>query len=683
MADLIDETTLREFVEEVREHIVVLNRDFLELEDKGAHASADLVNEAFRAIHTIKGLSGMLGLTTVNELAHRMEDALSTVRQGNARVEGTLSQALFDALDLLGEMINTAARGTMPQQDTSKIIARLGDALSATEAASEEAVASAPGGERWSKYTRRGLSIIEATLKLAKDTSQNRRELLGTLEGLHGLGEVLSIDPEDAEKKLRARKKMKSFKMTVHLATRLTLEDLSFDLNVGASDIKEIAAPRVASDSPEESDAPKTEAAASSGPAAAEEVSGAIRVDAAKLDRVLALVGELVILRSRYHHVASQALGFVARTESSSRGVMALQSELNEVESTMSRTLGELQDAVMKARLVPIGTAFGRLRRTARDVAAKKNRQVRFETTGGEIELDKKVIDQISAPLTHLVRNSVDHGIEEPSARAAAGKPKEGRVMIAVRQEGDRVIIEVRDDGKGLDRSRIIGKAVQRGLLGAEEARDVTETDLADIICSPGFSTAAEVTDVSGRGVGMDVVKETVSGLKGSFDITSVSGAGSAFRISLPLTMAIMDALLVSVSGETYAIAVSSVREIQEKEGASIHAAGGTEFIQTIEKAIPLVRLTSALNAPSKNARQSNETIVVVDSHEGQVGLIVDEVLGQQEIVVKSLSRRFESVSVVSGGSVLGDGSVCLILDVPSLVAAYGQNTAGDLGAAE
>ena len=681
MADSIDDTTLREFVEEVREHIVVLNRDFLELEEKGADAPAELVNEAFRAIHTIKGLSGMLGLTSVNELAHRMEDALSTVRQGNARVEGKLSQALFDALDLLGEMINTAARGQMPSQDTSRILARLADALTSGGGAATDQTAA---GDAWSRYTRRGLGVLQVTLKLERDSSQNRRELLAALEGLHGLGEVLSIAPESAEKRLRARKKIRSLKMTVTLATRLTADDLAFDLNIGSANVVEIAAPQQVAASPGAgADEAPRDAAQPAGTAAAEDVSGAIRVDAGKLDRVLALVGELVILRSRYHHVASQALGQIARSDALSRGVMVLQSELNEVESTMSRTLGELQDAVMKARLVPIGTAFGRLRRTARDVAAKQNKEVRFETSGGETELDKKVIDQISSPLTHLVRNSVDHGIEEPAARAAAGKPKEGCIMIGVRQEGDRVIIEVRDDGRGLDRARIIAKAVQRGLLAPEKAKGLTETGLADIVCSPGFSTAAEVTDVSGRGVGMDVVKETVSALKGSFDITSIAGAGSAFRITLPLTMAIMDALLVSVADETYAIAVASVREIQELEGAPVHKAGGREFVQAMGGAIPLVRMTTALEVPGTRAARADQNIVIVDSHEGRIGLVVDGVIGQQEIVVKSLSRRFETVKEVSGGSVLGDGSVCLIIDVPSLVAAYGQDAAGNLGAAE
>jgi two-component system chemotaxis sensor kinase CheA len=352
---------------------------------------------------------------------------------------------------------------------------------------------------------------------------------------------------------------------------------------------------------------------------------------------------------------------------------MGLQSELNEIESAMTRTLTELQDAVMNSRLVPLGSVFGRLRRTVRDVASRNGKQICFQSTGGETELDKKVIDQIADPLLHLVRNSVDHGIESSAERAACGKPAEGVVSLGVRQEGDRVVIEVRDDGRGLDRDRILRKAVERGIMSPEKAIAMTDPEIHALICAPGFSTAGEVTDVSGRGVGMDVVNQAVADLKGTLQIESRQGAGSVFRIKLPLTMAIMDALLVAVGGETYAVAVGSVKEIVELTDGAIHSAGGREFFQGSERVVPVVRLGAALGVTEFGSRES-QTTVVVDSGEGQVGLTVDHVIGQREIVVKSLSRRFEHVAEISGGSVLGDGSVCLILDVPSLVARFAQD---------
>jgi two-component system chemotaxis sensor kinase CheA len=401
----------------------------------------------------------------------------------------------------------------------------------------------------------------------------------------------------------------------------------------------------------------------------------AIRVDVEKLDRLLTLVGELVISRSRYHHLASRAISDLGRADVASRDVIALQSELNEVESSMSRTLSELQDAVMKARLVPLGTVFGRFRRAIRDITAKGGKLARFETDGGETELDKKVIDAIGDPLMHLVRNAVDHGIEPPAERRAAGKPEEGRVTLSASQEGDKVVIEVADDGRGVDRAAVTAKAVERGLVPAEKAASISDHELLELMTAPGLSTSRKVTDVSGRGVGMDVVREALANLKGTLDHRTTPGGGTTFRIRLPLTMAIVDSLLVGVGGETYAIAVRSVKEILAIDEADVHRIGERECFRANGRVLPVVRLGTALGARMEPGAGSALTAVVVDSGGDEVGLIVGRVIGQQEIVIKALSRRFENVEDISGGSVLGDGSVCLIIDVPSLVAKAAKAT--------
>ncbi len=682
MAELLDKESLRDFVDESREHIVALNRDLLELEERGANADPELINSVFRAIHTVKGLSGMLGLASINELSHGMEDVLSSVRQGEVIVGGAFAEALFESLDLLNEMIEATARGDTAERDIDGALDRL------TAAVEEAKKPEGPeGGEPASgrhapadsgdltSYTARGMLVFRVGLSLKRDFRSRKKDMLTGIKALERTGDILSVTPEDIEKTLRSRKKLTKLQAKLVLATPLTEDMLRAELGIETLEIEELARPATVQEDPLKptTDEEKTDRKALKGPAGAPAagVAQAIRVDVEKLDNILALVGELVIVRSRYNHVAGQALREVSSALGASREVMSLQSELNEVESSMSRTLNELQDAVMKARLVPLDSVLGKFRRAVRDLALRAGKRVRFESAGGETELDKKVIDQIGDPLMHLIRNAVDHGIEPTDERKRRGKPAEGAVTLSARQEGDRIVLEVTDDGRGLDRERIVEKAIERGMLTPEKANEATDREIQEIISAPGFSTSREVTAVSGRGVGMDVVHQVLADLKGTLEVESSFGEGTTFRIRLPLTMAIVDALLVSVGNESYAIAVSSVREILEVESGSIHRVGTRECFDTSGRVVPLLRLTSALGEGadhSPSGRNGTQTTVIVDAGEEEVGLAVDRVIGQQEIVIKALSRRFENVVEISGGSVLGDGSVCLILDVPSLV---------------
>jgi two-component system chemotaxis sensor kinase CheA len=666
-------------VDESREHIVALNRDLLELEERGRDASPDIVNSVFRAIHTIKGLSGMLGLATINELAHNMEDALSNVREGEVTVSDSLAEALFESLDLLNEMVEAAARGDLAERPIDTAVGNLAAAMQkATKAAGvvEDDRSASTSADNFAAHTARGLTVVRVRLSLKRDFKSRRKDMLAALECLDGAGEVLSIAPKGTERKLRGRAKVARLEAEVILATVLSEELLLKELGTGTVVVQELARPDAAPAVGGKADMP---AAKSGGASRPEGMTQAIRVGVEKLDNILALVGELVIVRSRYSHVAGQALREVADALGASRSVTSLQSELNEVESSMGRTLNELQDAVMKARLVPLGSVFGKFRRAVRDIASHVGKQVRFESFGGETELDKKVIDKIGDPLMHLVRNAVDHGIELPDERARRGKPAEGVVRLSAHQEGDRVLIEVADNGGGLDRDTIVEKALELGMLTPESAVEATDADLQELISAPGFSTSREVTAVSGRGVGMDVVRSTLADLKGVLEVDSSLGTGTTFRIRLPLTMAIVDALLVSVGEESYAVAVSSVKEILEVDSESIHRVGTRECFDTDSRVVPLIRLSSALgetNGRLKTESAAKQTTVIVDVGDEEVGLAVDRVIGQQEIVIKALSRRFENVVEISGGSVLGDGSVCLILDVPSLVSKAKQEFA-------
>lgn len=697
MIDLLDETSLREFVEEAREHVVALNRDLLELEERGANADPELVNSVFRAIHSVKGLSGMLGFNSINKLSHDMEDALSAVRQGEVIISGVLAEALFESLDLLSEMIEAAARGDTAERDVDSVAAKLSAAVEqagkpegseAGEPASGRHAQEDPGD--FTSYTARGMLVFRVGLSLKRDFTSNKKKMLDVVEAIGRAGEIVSVRPKDVEKRLHSRKKLRNLKADLVVATTLSEDMLRAELGAGTPEIEELARPATVQEEPvrptTDQEKKKTDRQASKGPPGAPAVgtAQAIRVDVEKLDNILALVGELVIVRSRYNHVAGQALREVADARGASRQVMSLQSELNEVESSMSRTLNELQDAVMKARLVPLGLVFGKFRRAVRDLALRAGKRVRFESYGDETELDKKVIDQIGDPLMHLVRNAVDHGIEPPDERKRRGKAVEGTVTLSSRQEGDRVVIEVSDDGRGLDRQRIVEKALELGMLTQERATEITDREIQDLISAPGFSTSRKVTTVSGRGVGMDVVHSVLADLKGTLEIESSFGEGTTFRIRLPLTMAIVDALLVSVGNESYAIAVSSVREILEIDESAIHRVGAGECFDTGRRVVPLLRLTRSLGqgaAPSRSGRNGTQITVIVDSGDEEVGLAVDHVIGQQEIVIKALSKRFENVVEISGGSVLGDGSICLILDVPSLVAKAKEGPVESLGA--
>ncbi len=402
--------------------------------------------------------------------------------------------------------------------------------------------------------------------------------------------------------------------------------------------------------------------------------SQTIRVDIERMDMLLNLVGELVINRTRISDIAA-TLGRELGGDDRVQTVLAtLARDLTESSALLARTTGEIQESIMKVRMVPIGQVFDRFPRMVRDLAKARGKEIQLEIAGAETDLDKTIVDEVGEPLMHLVRNCVDHGIEPPEVREARGKPRHGTLKLNAYHEGNQVIIEISDDGGGIDIARVRAKAVRLGLIA--ESDRLSDREIIELIFTPGFSTADQVTDVSGRGVGMDVVKKNILRLKGVFDVDSQAGAGTTFTMKLPLTLAIIQALLVRVADELYSIPLDAVIESQRIDAAEVRTVHGSEVITLRGQVVPLIRVGEFFRLGTP--RDPNKVMIVIVGLQGrQVGLVVDSFQGEQEIVIKPLSDVIGRIAGISGATILGNGSISLIMDVHSLVAgAYGNGKA-------
>jgi two-component system chemotaxis sensor kinase CheA len=400
-----------------------------------------------------------------------------------------------------------------------------------------------------------------------------------------------------------------------------------------------------------------------------------VRVDVERLDLLMNLVGELVINRTRIADIAATFARSLGNRANGHAGLETLAKELAESAALLGRTTNEIQESIMKVRMIPIGTVFERFPRLVRDLARSRNKEVELVIEGADTDLDKTIVDHIGEPLLHLVRNCIDHGVEEPRVREANGKVRAGRIRLGAFHEGNQIIIEVEDDGAGIDLVKVRDRAIRLGLVAENDTR--TERELMQLIFFPGFTTAEHVDDVSGRGVGMDVVKRTVLGLKGSFETDSTRGAGTRFTIKLPLTLAIIEALLVSVGTELYAIPLDAVIESQRVDPTEVRFLHGGEVITVRDVVIPLIRLGDFLGVATRRQPTDKVMIVIVGVGGRQVGLVVDGFQGEQEIVIKPLSDIVGRVAGISGATILGNGSISLILDVHTLIAAVYEGGKG------
>ncbi|HEX2091448.1 MAG TPA: chemotaxis protein CheA [Longimicrobiaceae bacterium] len=630
------------FLSESREHISAINDLLLALE--ASPGLREPVEGVFRAVHTIKGMSATMGYRAVADLAHEMEDLLERIRRGERTVDEVLVDLLFEAADALEQSIEAAvAEDDAAGPELAPILVRLRTAAGAGEAPG----AAAPGrvGEA------AGVPVADGALRVrvvvSGDAPLPGVRAFMALRAARAAGEVSGVSPDEAS--LHSA----DFARTVEflLRTERPAAELRELLGaVGEIERVEVEEPRPA---PGVVD---TAAAAPAAPARARN----IRVDLRRLDALMNQIGELVIIRDRLRKLAT------TREEP----------ELEETVDQASRLISELQDEIMHARMVPVGQVFDRFPRLVRDASRTLEKRVDFVIEGTEIELDRSMLDEIGDPIVHLLRNSLDHGIESPGERRAAGKPEAGTLRLLAARERSQVVIRVEDDGRGIDRERVLARAVSAGIVPAGEAPGLADEEVYRILTRPGFSTADRITDVSGRGVGLDVVATRVRALGGTLEITSRPGEGTAFTLRLPLTLAIVRALLVRLGEETYALPITHISETVEVPEADVRTVKGRTVAVLREEVIPLLPLRALLRRDDAPVESGRRVAVVLEAGEQRVGVEVDGLVGQQEIVVKSFDSTARTLRLFSGATILSDGRPALILDVGSILAHEGRTEA-------
>lgn len=660
------------FLGESREHLASLNQRLLELE-KDAHNVAAL-NEIFRAAHTLKGMSSTMGFYDLADLTHHMEDVLTDLKEGVLKVDPVVVDTVFqcfDRIQLIIDKIENEGSGEMDNSDLIAILSgiKTGDYESA--ALSEPRYDGKAEAELWEGSGQEPGLFTEYDLTVLK-------EAVGA--NYHVLDIHISIEPDCLMKSVRAFMVFKAVEedgeVIKSIPSAQDLEDGKFNggfrviiISRGGSEeiqhrlekISEVIIERISEidvnslvvsqpDASGQLDTYIAQAEDNEDHKRTHKVKQTVRVDIERLDNLMNLVGELVMHKGRLEQIgASQKIA-----------------ELNETLEQLDRVTTDLQSVVMKVRMVPIEQVFNRFPRMVRDLAKDLNKEVEFVIEGKETELDRTVIDEVGDPLIHLLRNAIDHGLETAEERLRQGKPRQGTVLLRARHEGNNVYIEVEDDGAGINSKRVTARAVEKGLISPKEAELLTPEEAVDLLFQSGFSTAENITDISGRGVGLDVVKSKIEALNGEIFVDTKVGKGTKFRIKLPLTLAIIQALLVAIRNETYAVPLSSVDETTMIKSSDIKMVQDQEVIIMRGNVLPLYRLASLLDVPGETNKEEMY-VVVVRKAEKQVGLVVDALIGQQEIVIKSLGKLLAGIPGIAGAIVSGDGNVRLILDIATL----------------
>ncbi len=678
------------FLEEAAEQLRVLSDGLLRLEREG---DAQLVQALFRAAHTLKGSSATIGHTRMASLTHAMESVLDNVRNGALAPDSQVIDSLLAAVDVLNVLNEEVETRSESGIEIEASIARL-QAIAGREQAPAPmrpapaaAPTTAPVGEHGYE--------VEVTIDPRSDWPAVRA--YQALMELAALGTIVSSTPSEQE--------LQSGEGGQTLSVTLTSPREAEALRAAVAAVSEIVhvevrpLPASGERRPEAHEAPATDAGEADdrrridlGPemrgASAEEqlavagermarLSRMVKVDIGQLDEMLNLVGELVIDRGR--------LAQVMRELDQRHGGSAALEHLADVAQHLARLSDEMQDRVMKFRLLPVESVFNRFPRMVRDLARKSGKAIRYETEGGDTGIDRSVIDELADPLLHLIRNAIDHGVEPPEERAAAGKPEEATILLSAAHLENQIVVEVRDDGRGIDPARMRAAAVKKGLLSQEAADRLDDEDAINLIFMPGFSSAAQVTDVSGRGVGMDIVRTNIEKVNGSVSVRTELGAGTTFTIRLPLTLAIIRALLVRVGEAIFTVPLSTVQETLRIRGEAIHTVQGREVVTVREHTLPLLRLSDLFSRRDRRAQAENGEwayVVSVRSGRAELGLIVDGFVGEQEVVIKSIDTTLGDTEGIAGATILGDGSVSMIVDVPRVVESLAAKVQSELARA-
>jgi two-component system chemotaxis sensor kinase CheA len=669
------------FFESAQEILQGMNEAGLALE--GHPGDVEQLRHVRRAVHTLKGDSAACGYRELSELAHDLEDVLTPeLAQQNA---GLIAEVILTAADTFHEML-AAYRSNLQPPAGGALHEHIRRLLNKPATQAQDAPSEAKFD--WTEYERlmivealrRGENVYNIALQLDPEALLPAAAFELARKSLEGCGRILALRPENGTPVddcrsiqaalsttkpadwIRKRCHVPSVVSNISVERAPVLQSAPRDLleiliESEAAAVSAGVKPGTPAPIPVEDD--ETPEIAATGGLAHAASENMLRVDATRIDTVMNLVGEMIIGKS----MLQRAMVEFERRHSKD----PLRGKLADALAFQSRVLGELQKSVMKIRMVPVEQLFRRFPRIVRDVARLRNKDISIELAGQTTDLDKSILDALSDPMAHLVRNAADHGIESTAEREAAGKSVRGTIRLNAYHDGDQVVIEVSDDGHGLDRAKIVRRAIERGILSAEEAAQLNEMEGLQLIFAPGLSTADEVTEISGRGVGLDVVKSSLEALKGSVELESVPGRGTTFRLLVPLTLASIRALLFRVHGRLYAVPLASVAEITRITDQGIHRIDDHEVFQLREQVLTLVRL-DRLGPHAVGEREKRLFVIVIGTGGRRFGLAVDSLMGEEELVIKALEDQLVTSPIVSGASILGDGTVVLILNVPAVV---------------
>ncbi|MBR4670801.1 MAG: chemotaxis protein CheA [Butyrivibrio sp.] len=693
------------FLDEAKEHLQSLNDNIMTLEQDPENE--DCINEIFRSAHSMKGMAGTMGYTRMQNLTHDMEDVFSDVRAGKIKIKSEMIDILLQCLDAIQGYVDNITEnqdeGTEEHQNIIKALGDIrngtlggsGDAAPAADSAPSDAPAqdvAEPGSDPASDYRAIRLdSSARSTLEEAKNQGKNvygitvhimesciLKAARGFLvfKGLEDVGEIVVSEPntQDIEDEKfdfsfslvlisdEPKEKIEEIVKSVSEVEGCDIGDFDINGAKGTDDKEEAssepspaAAPSASSPAPAavNTPAPAPAAGGAKKPVGKPVVNRTVRVDIEKLDVLMNLVSELII--------AKNSLISAANSSGVSNG------NVNEQIEYLESVTTNLHESVMKVRMVPIESVLQKFPRMIRDLNKTLGKKMELTMTGEDTEMDRTVVDEIGDPLMHLIRNSADHGIEPAAVRAERGKPEVGQIFLHAFQDGNSVVIEVGDDGNGIDAEAVKNKAIEKGVVSAEQAALLTDKQCVELLFHPGFSTAKQVSEISGRGVGLDVVKSKVESLSGEVSVKTKLGEGSTWVIRLPLTLAIIQALMVIVGEEKYAIPLDSIQSIEDVSPADLKLVENREVINLRGSVTPIVRLNEVLDTASTKAPEDDMVVVIARKGDQQVGLVIDDLMGQQEIVIKPLGKYTNKCKLISGATILGDGEIALILDTNSI----------------
>jgi two-component system chemotaxis sensor kinase CheA len=658
---------VKDFLAEAEEILDQLCSDLGTMSDTvdDGECSPDSLNSVFRGAHSLKGLAGMFGFNGVQELAHNLENLLDSMRLGKVMFTPQVMTLLMDGLETLGSMIRNLNDGGGDDLPIDQLVARINSAVTATADNNSDSIIASLGlppsllnalteyeEHRLLENIKKSRNVFSILASFQMATfDQDLAELTDVLKKS---GEVVSTLPSVGANMAA------SIDFEILYGSAKSLEDITMLIADSNATVRLLG--KAAPSAPSAMVVPNATESEESVPniqqdASAKSMSRTVRVDIGKLDELMNIVGELVLSHSTITDIIEKMR---------QAGYTSNLADMQKAAKDLNRKLNELQKGVMEIRMIPVGQLYDKMGRIVRKISREQGKKVDLKTFGADTELDKLIMEDIADPLMHIIRNSIDHGIETPDERVAAGKSERGLIKLSSYQKGNHVVIEVEDDGRGIDLAKVRNKALEKGLISATDI--LSEREIIDLIFTPGLSTSETVSDISGRGVGMDVVKNNITAVSGMVDVESTQGRGSRMIITLPITLAIIKALIISTAGHFYALPITAVLESIMVDKKDILTVERKEVITLRDSTLPLLRLNRFFHLESRDVDTDSFFVVVVGVAEKRLGIVVDDLLGQQDIVIKTLGTMFEGLHGVSGAADLGDQRTILVLDVSGII---------------